>query len=56
VEFAKTNTSPAVLIKSLPELEIPNSNQPKREINEKLKVDEELDSISKRARSKRMFC
>jgi hypothetical protein len=48
VEYAKTNTSPAISIKSLPELERTITNQPKREKNEKLEVEEELDSISRR--------
>jgi hypothetical protein len=55
VEYAKTNTSPAVSIRSLPELESPISNQPKRELNEQTNLKEEIDCISKRTRSKQTF-
>jgi hypothetical protein len=55
VEYSKTNTSPAVSIKSLPELGGTVSNQPQKEIKDKLNVREDLDLIAKRTRSKTMF-
>jgi hypothetical protein len=55
VEYAKTNTSPAISMRSLPELESPSTSQPIREPDEKVKLREELDSISKRTRSKNLF-
>jgi hypothetical protein len=55
VEYAKTNTSPTISMKSLPELGSAVTSQPKREADEKLKVEDELESISKRTRSKKMF-
>ncbi|PNF23406.1 hypothetical protein B7P43_G12246 [Cryptotermes secundus] len=55
VEYSKTNTSPAISMKSLPEIGNAVTESPKRLANETLKIDEELDCISKRTRSKRMF-
>jgi hypothetical protein len=55
VQYAKTNTSPAISIKSLPELGSAVTSQPKREADERLKAEDELESISKRTRSKKMF-
>lgn len=55
VEYAKTNTSPAVSIKSLPGLESPSTSQPKKETEEKLRLKDDLDSIAKRTRSKSIF-
>jgi hypothetical protein len=55
VVYAKTNTSPAISMQSLPELECAIQEQPKRELNEQVKIAEGFDSISKRTRSKRMF-
>jgi hypothetical protein len=54
VEYVKTDTSPAISIKSLPELENITTNQPKRATDKNLE-EEELESISKRTRSKSMF-
>jgi hypothetical protein len=54
VEYVKTDTSPAISVKSLPELESVTTNQPKRITDKNLEGDE-TESISKRTRSKRMF-
>jgi hypothetical protein len=57
VEYAKTNISPTLSIKSLPELGGVIAIQPKRTTEENLRAEEEeLESISKRTRSKKMFC
>jgi hypothetical protein len=42
-------------MRSLPELESAITNQPKKEAVEKLKMGDELESISKRTRSKEML-
>ena len=55
VEYAKTNTSPAISMKSLPELEGPCTSQPNREADETLKLKGDLESVSKRTRSKSVF-
>jgi hypothetical protein len=55
VDYAKTNTSPAIPIKSLPELSSAVTEQPKRVSNDTYQVKEELESIAKRTRSKKMF-
>jgi hypothetical protein len=55
VEYAKTNTSSAVSLKSLSELGSTVTNQPKKENCDKLNVREELDLIAKRTRSKTTF-
>jgi hypothetical protein len=55
VEYAKTDTSPAISIKSLPELGNNITNQPNKEKGGDLRMEEELEPISKRTRSRRMF-
>jgi hypothetical protein len=54
VEYTKTNTSPAISLKSLPEIGSIVTESPRRVKNERPGV-EELESISKGTRSKRMF-
>jgi hypothetical protein len=49
----KPNVSPAISLRSLPELEEIDLNQPKNVTDQKSK--EEVDSISLRSRSKKMF-
>jgi hypothetical protein len=55
VEYSKTDTSPAISIKSLPELGGITTDKPKRSANETSELKDETDCISKRTRSKRMF-
>jgi hypothetical protein len=55
VEYTKTDTSPAISIKSLPELGSATTSQPKREADERSKIGDEYESISKRTKSKKMF-
>jgi hypothetical protein len=55
VEYGKTNTSPAISMKSLPELGSIVAEEQKRMINDTCRIDEEVDCVSKRTRSKKMF-
>jgi hypothetical protein len=55
VEYQKTNISPAISIKSLPEIGNVITESPKRTPNKTFKVDDETGCISKRLRSKKMF-
>jgi hypothetical protein len=55
VKYSKTNPYPAISIKYLPELGNILTDQQKKMQDEKSKVQEELDSVSRRIRCKRMF-
>jgi hypothetical protein len=53
VEYAKANSSPAISIKSLPELGDAIRDQPRKAQNSN--AEKESDSVSTRTRSKIMF-
>jgi hypothetical protein len=55
VKYSKTNQYAAISIKSLPEFRNILTDKPKKIQDEKSKVEEELDSVSRRTKSKRMF-
>jgi hypothetical protein len=55
VEYTKTNPSPAISVKSLPELSKIVTTQPKKILDDKPQVEDEVDSVSRRTRSKKMF-